>query len=62
MLGGIFFSLIQEILHAWQESGRNNVQAGDSLSMRESWKPCIHRSLISLNSSAKLGKGKDRPT
>ena len=31
-----FFSLMQEILHAWE----NSVQAGDSLSMRESWKPC----------------------
>ena len=35
-----FFSLMQEILHSWRESGRNSVQAGDSLSMRESWKPC----------------------
>ena len=40
MLTGIF-SLIREILHSWRESGRNNVQAGDSLLMRESWKPCI---------------------
>ena len=36
-----FFSLMSEILHAWRESGRNSVQAGDSLSMRESWKLCI---------------------
>ena len=36
-----FFSLMWEILHACRESGRNSVQAGDSLSMRESWKPCI---------------------
>ena len=35
-----FFSLMLEILHACRESGRNGVQAGDSLSMRESWKPC----------------------
>ena len=28
------------MLHAWRESGRNSVQAWDSLSMRESWKPC----------------------
>ena len=35
-----FFSLMWEILHACRESGRNSVQAGDSLSMRESWKPC----------------------
>ena len=35
-----FLSLMQEILHAWRESGRNGVLAGDSLSMRESWKPC----------------------
>ena len=34
-----FFSLMWEILHACRESGRNSVQAGDSLSMRESWKP-----------------------
>ena len=40
MLGGIF-SLVREILHAWRESGRNSARAGDSLSMRESWKPCI---------------------
>ena len=39
MLGWIF-SLMREILHACRESGRNSVQAGDSLSMRESWKPC----------------------
>ena len=32
---------MREILHAWRESGRNSVQAGDSLSMRESWKPCF---------------------
>ena len=38
MLGGIFFNDV-EILHACRESGRNSVQAGDSLSMRESWKP-----------------------
>ena len=36
-----FFSLMREILHACRESGRNSVQAGDSLSMRESWKPCF---------------------
>ena len=36
-----FFSLMWEILHACQESGRNSVQAGDSLSMRESWKPWV---------------------
>ena len=36
-----FFSFMWEILHACRESGRNSVQAGDSLSMRESWKPCI---------------------
>ena len=36
-----FFSLMREILHACRESGRNSVQAGDSLSMRESWKPWI---------------------
>ena len=36
-----FFSLMWEILHAYRESGRNSVQAGDSLSMRESWKPCV---------------------
>ena len=36
-----FFSLVREILHAWRESGRNSAQAGDSLSMRESWKPCV---------------------
>ena len=36
-----FFSLMWEILHASRESGRNSVQAGDSLSMRESWKPWI---------------------
>ena len=35
-----FFSLMWEILHACRESGRNSVQEGDSLSMRESWKPC----------------------
>ena len=35
-----FFSFMWEILHACRESGRNCVQAGDSLSMRESWKPC----------------------
>ena len=34
-----FFSLMWEILHACRETGRNSVQAGDSLSMRESWKP-----------------------
>ena len=34
-----FFSLMWEILHACWETGRNGVQAGDSLSMRESWKP-----------------------
>ena len=34
-----FFSFMWEILHACRESGRNSVQAGDSLSMRESWKP-----------------------
>ena len=32
---------MREILHAWRESGRNSDQAGDSLSMRESWKPCF---------------------
>ena len=42
-LAGFFFSLMQEILHAWREIGRNSVQAGDSLSMRESWKPCRSR-------------------
>ena len=36
-----FFSLMWEILHACRESGRNSVQAGDSLSMRESWKPWL---------------------
>ena len=36
-----FFSLMREILHSCRESGRNSVQAGDSLSMRESWKPCV---------------------
>ena len=40
MLGGIFL-LMWEILHSCRESGRNSVQAGDSLSMRESWKPWI---------------------
>ena len=39
-LAGLF-SLMWEILHACRESGRNSVQAGDSLSMRERWKPCI---------------------
>ena len=39
ILGGIF-SLMQEILHAWRESGRNSVLPEESLSMRESWKPC----------------------
>ena len=39
ILGGIF-SLMQEILHASREIGRNSVQAGESLSVRESWKPC----------------------
>ena len=34
ILGGIF-SLMQEILHAWRESGRNSVQAGDSLNAGE---------------------------
>ena len=34
-----FCSLMWEILHACRESGRNSVLAGDSLSMRESWKP-----------------------
>ena len=37
-----FFSLTWEILHACWESRRNSVQAGDSLSMRESWKPCVN--------------------
>ena len=37
-----FFSFMWEILHACRESGRNSVQAGDSLSMRESWKPCCN--------------------
>ena len=36
-----FFSLMWEILQACRESGRNRVQAGDSLSMRESWKPWV---------------------
>ena len=57
MLGGIF-SLMWEILHAWRESGRNSAQPGDSLSMRESWKPC-QRSHIKvkghLRSSCKIG-------
>ena len=35
-----FYSIMWEILHDCRESGRNSVQAGDSLSMRESWKPC----------------------
>ena len=35
------FTLMWEILHAWRETGRNSVQAEDSLSMRESWKPCV---------------------
>ena len=34
ILGGIF-SLMQEILHAWRESGRNSVQAGNSLNAGE---------------------------
>ena len=34
ILGGIF-SLMQEILHAWRESERNSVQAGDSLNAGE---------------------------
>ena len=34
ILGGIF-SLMQEILHAWRESGRNSVQTGDSLNAGE---------------------------
>ena len=37
-----YFSVMWEILYACQESGRNTVQAGDSLSMRESWKPCYY--------------------
>ena len=37
-----FFSFMWEILPACRESGRNSVQAGDSLSMRESWKPWIY--------------------
>ena len=36
-----FFLFMWEILHACRESGRNSVQAGDSLSMRESWKPWL---------------------
>ena len=36
-----FFPLMWEILHACR-SGRNGVQTGDSLSMRESWKPWEH--------------------
>ena len=51
-----FFSLMWEILHACRESGRNSVQAGDSLSMRESWKPwdpvqhgCIQIAMFCLN-------------
>ena len=36
-----FFSLMWEILHAYRERGRNSVPGGDSLTMRESWKPCI---------------------
>ena len=39
-LAGLF-SFMWEILHACRESGRNSVQAGDSLSMRESWKPWV---------------------
>ena len=46
-----FFSLMREILHACRESGRNSVQAGDSLSMRESWKPCH---LIQTKTDSKL--------
>ena len=34
-----FFHWCVKILHACRESGRKSVQAGDSLSMRESWKP-----------------------
>ena len=41
-----FFSLMWEILHACRETGRNGVQAGDSLSMRESWKPCLRFILV----------------
>ena len=41
-----FFPLMWEILHACRESGRNSVQAGDSLSMRESWKPCAYSRVI----------------
>ena len=47
----VFSPLMREILHAWWDffhlcgtfymlGGRNSVQAGDSLSVRESWKPC----------------------
>ena len=35
-----FFARIRDILHALRESGRNCVRAGDSLSIRKSWKPC----------------------
>ena len=31
--------VIREILYAWRERGRNSVQVGDFLSMRESWQP-----------------------
>ena len=31
--------VMREILYAWRERGRNSVQAGDFLSMRESWQP-----------------------
>ena len=46
---GVIFSLMREILHAWRESGRNSVQAGDSLSMRESWKPWVNEGEIQEN-------------
>ena len=50
MLGRIF-SLMRKMLHvhACQESGRNSVQAGDSLSMRESWKPWFSIGLVVYN-------------
>ena len=48
MFGGIF-PLMWEILRAWRESGRNSVQAGDSLSMRESWKPCLCHCLLQID-------------
>ena len=51
---------MREILYVWRESVRNSVQARDSLSKRESWKPCLYFAMLKPLNPALTFRGDNR--